>query len=259
MPLYPVRGEKLLVRRGLPREPLASTLVRALVHLASETPGITALNVVQIERDRAFALRSQGWLLSSERHSYWRNPGHASFDAYVEAIPRRKRHLLRKERRRVAALGLDVRILSGHDIPPSLVDDYYRGHAAVCRRYGMRPWLPAAMYRELIERMPDAVRLIAAFDAGRFVAGIFCLVGGGTLYQRTWSAATEVPGLAFELICHLPIAFAIEQGLALVDTGLTGKHKVQRGYPAEPVFSAHWFLDDRLREQARSILAAIAH
>jgi len=256
VPLFPVRGERLLVRKGLPRPALERTLVRALVHFAVATPGVGALNVTHVTRERALGLQAQGWLVSHEPHCFWRNRPHASFDAYVGSLPHRKRYLLNKERRRVDGLGLDIRILPGAEITPPLLDDYYRGHAAVCRRYGFRPWLPLAMYRETLARMPGAVRLIAAFDAGRFVAGIFCMVGGGTLFLRTWSALHDAPGLAFELICYRPIRYAIEEGLALVDSGLIGPHKVQRGYPVEPVFTAHWFPDERLQARARAVLAS---
>jgi predicted N-acyltransferase len=257
VPFYPVRGEKLLVRPGPHEAALRTTLVDALVHLASSHPGLRALNVMNIGRERALELRSRGWLLSSERHCFWRNPGHESFDAYAASLPHRKRYQVLKERRRVARLGRDTRILPGRDVGPALLDAYYRGHAKVCRRYGMRPWLPVGMFAHLIERMPDAVRLIAAFDGDRYVAGIFCLVGGRTLYLRTWSALDDVPFLPFELICYRPIAMAIEQGLGHVDSGLIGMHKVHRGYAVEPVYSAHWFFDDRLRELARATLSAM--
>ena len=257
IPLYPIRGRKLLVRQGAPQAALESALARMLKTLASERYRTAALNVMQVDAAQARSLERAGWLLSSETHAFWHNRGYADFDAYLATLPHRKRYAIRRERRRAAELGLEVRTLTGEAITPDLLQRYCDGHAMVCARYGNRPWLPAAMYRELVERMPESVMLIAAFDGDAFVAGVFCLVDDDALYLRTWSAPREIPDLCFELVCHRPVIHAIEHGLALVDSGLTGAHKRVRGYVDEPVLSAHWFLDARLGALARRILAEV--
>ena len=256
VPLYPIRGPKLLLHPDAPRVRMESALVRALEDLAGRKHRTAALNVMQLDESQARAFRRNGWLLSSEQHAFWHNPGHASFDGYLAALPHRKRYMILKERRETLALGLEVRTLSGDQITTALLASYYAGHVAVCRRHGNRPWLPPALYDELVARMPQSVRMIAAFDGDAFVAGVFCLVDHDTLYLRTWSTLRELPTLCFELICYRPFIHAIEHGLAMVDSGLSGPHKRQRGYVDEPVFSAHWFLDPRLGALARETLAA---
>lgn len=254
VPLYPIRGPKLLVRDGLARAPLENLLIRALEQFATARADARVLNVMQLEELQARRLERAGWLLSSETHGFWRNPGYARFEDYLAALPHRKRYAIRKEQRLFEGLGYEVRILQGEEITPLLLDRHDEGHVAVCARHGNRPWLPRALYGELTARMPQSVRMIAAFEHGAWVASVFCLVDRDTLYLRTWSTLREVPALCLELVCRRPIAHAIEQGLALVDSGLSGPHKRQRGFVDEPVFSAHRFFEHRLRELAIGVL-----
>ncbi|MEN9314314.1 MAG: hypothetical protein RIS35_707 [Pseudomonadota bacterium] len=254
VPLYPVRGPKLLVRDGEPREPLEKLLVHALERFATSRADASMLNVMQVDEEQARRLERAGWLLSSETHGFWRNPGYVRFEDYLAALPHRKRYALLKERRQFADLGYAVRILRGEEITRPLLDRHHEGHVAVCARYGNHPWLPRALYGELTARMAQCVRMIAAFEGDDLVASIFCLQDRDTLYLRTWSAVREAPALCLELVCHRPIEYAIEQGLAEIDSGLSGTHKRHRGYIDEPVFSAHRFFDDRLRELALRVI-----
>jgi predicted N-acyltransferase len=253
VPLYPIRGPKLLVRPGLPEAALRARLLEALKRLAACT-GVEALNVMHVDAAEADDLARAGWIVSRETHGFLRVAGHATYGDYLSTLPYRKRRQARRDRARADALGLDVRFLHGEEVTAALLERYYEGHVAVCSRHGNRPWLPQSMFAELLGRLPAAVRLIAAFDGDRYVAGMFCLIDDTTLYLRTWSAVATAPGLAVDLICHRPIEFAISQRLCRIDSGLTAPHKQLRGYREEPVFCGHWFLDPRLAALAEQTL-----
>lgn len=255
VPLYPIRGPKLLVRPGQPEAALRARLLEALKRLAACTR-VEALNVMHVDAAEADDLARAGWTMSRETHGFLDVAGHATYGDYLSTLPYRKRRQVRRDRAAANALGLDVRFLSGEEVSAALLERYYAGHVAVCGRHGNRPWLPQSMFTELLARLPDAVRLIAAFDGDRYVAGIFCLVDDTTLYLRTWSAFAMAPGLALDMICHRPIEFAISQRLSRIDAGLTASHKQLRGYAEEPVFSAHWFLNPGLAALARQTLGS---
>jgi predicted N-acyltransferase len=246
------------VRPGAPRETLRVLLIQGLKRLAVQRYRRPGLNLMHIDAELAGQLGEDGWLISHEQHAFWYNRGYADFEDWLGALPHRKRYTIRRERRRFAELGLDIRLFAGPDISPRLLEAYYAGHRQVCLRYGNRPWLPPETLRCLVEEMPGAVRLLAAFDRGRYIAGAFWIVAGEGLVLRTWSAFDERPGLCFELNCHRPIEFALENGLKYVDAGLTAAYKPQRGYFDEAVASAHWFSDPRLRRLAERELAALA-
>ncbi len=75
---------------------------------------------------------------------------------------------------------------------------------------------------------------------GEPVAGALNLVGREALYGRNWGCSGDFPFLHFELCYYRAIDYAIEHGLARVEAGAQGEHKIQRGYLPKPTYSAHW-------------------
>ncbi len=81
----------------------------------------------------------------------------------------------------------------------------------------------------------------------RYVAGALNLIGGDCLYGRYWGAVEHHPYLHFEVCYYQAIDYAIEHGLARVEAGAQGEHKLARGYMPTTTYSAHWIADPGLR------------
>ncbi len=250
LPLFPVLGPKLLCAPGGNRGRITKLLIRGLRQLAFERLGLGVLDIANIDAETAARLAEDGWLVSQEVHSVWTNAAYPDYPAYLDSLPHRKRYKILHERRTFAEQGIEIRLLPGEFITPQLIDEYYSGHVKVCSRYGNRPWLPKSCWIALLQAMPQSIVLAAAFDGNQFLAGSLWIIDGTTLRIRTWSAHQEIPRLVMELVCHRPVEFAIVRQLACVDSGLFGKHKRERDYADYPVFSAHCFRDEGLRELA---------
>ena len=63
------------------------------------------------------------------------------------------------------------------------------------------------------------------------------------LYGRNWGALQSHKFLHFECCYYRAIDYAIEHGLARVEAGAQGPHKVQRGYLPSPIYSLHYIRD----------------
>ena len=87
--------------------------------------------------------------------------------------------------------------------------------------------------------MADRLLLILALRGGEPIAGALNLIGADALYGRYWGTVEEVPHLHFEICYHQAIEAAIARGLARVEAGAQGPHKLSRGYAPVPTFSAH--------------------
>jgi predicted N-acyltransferase len=61
--------------------------------------------------------------------------------------------------------------------------------------------------------------------------------------------------LHFELCYYQAIEFAIAQGLARVEAGAQGEHKIQRGYLPSVTYSGHWIAHRGFREAIAGSLA----
>ena len=60
--------------------------------------------------------------------------------------------------------------------------------------------------------------------------------------------------LHFELCYYQAIEIAIERGLARVEAGAQGPHKLSRGYEPVKTYSAHWIADPGFREAVADFL-----
>ena len=75
------------------------------------------------------------------------------------------------------------------------------------------------------------------------VAGAFNLIGRDTLYGRNWGSDGAHRFLHFEACYYQAIEFAIERGLARVEAGAQGEHKIGRGYLPVETRSFHYIVD----------------
>jgi predicted N-acyltransferase len=102
--------------------------------------------------------------------------------------------------------------------------------------------------------MAERVLLVMAARNGRWIAGALNLIGDDCLYGRNWGAVEHVPFLHFELCYYQAIEWAIGHGLARVEAGAQGEHKIARGYLPHPVRSAHYIADPALRAPVENYL-----
>ena len=63
--------------------------------------------------------------------------------------------------------------------------------------------------------------------------------GGTTLWGRFWGARADFDALHFELCYHLPIAWGLPRGIARIEAGAQGPHKLKRGYLVADCPSVH--------------------
>src|SRR3546814_7378158 len=90
---------------------------------------------------------------------------------------------------------------------------------------------------------------------GEFVAGALNLKSSDTLYGRNWGSLGRFRFLHFETCYYQAIDYAIAHGLARVEAGAQGEHKIQRGYLPSPTYSAHWIADAGFRRAIEDFLA----
>jgi predicted N-acyltransferase len=251
VPFSPVPGPRLLIRpgTGIPVAAMAGALVQACQQLGTSSVHATFCTEAEWQ-----ALGEAGWLQRMGVQFHWHNRGYTSFDDFLAALSSRKRKVLRRERRDANAAGLAFLALRGPDIRAVHWDaffDFY--HATVDRKWGSA-YLTRDFFTLLGERLGDRVVLMLALHDGTPVAGALNLAGADTLYGRNWGCRGDWPFLHFELCYYRAIDFAIEHGLARVEAGAQGEHKIQRGYVPCPTWSAHWIAHSGLRRAVADFL-----
>jgi predicted N-acyltransferase len=252
VPFTPVPGPRLLVRPEV-GAPARAMLAHALVS-AAEQLNVSSLHVTFCHEDEWDALGNAGLLKREGMQYHWHNRGYGTFDDFLGTLKSSKRKTIRKERARVSEQGLSLEVLTGATLSPDIWDAFYPFYrSTVDKRWGSA-YLTKRFFARLGETMPERVVLMMARHGGRYVAGALNLLGADTLYGRVWGCRREFEFLHFEACYYQAIEFAIRHGLARVEAGAQGPHKLQRGYEPVATYSAHWIRDAGFRDAVERFL-----
>ena len=246
VPFTPVPGPRLLLRPEV-GAPARGMLAHALVS-AAEQLNVSSLHVTFCREDEWDTLGNAGLLKRQGVQYHWHNRGYGTFDDFLGTLKSSKRKTIRKERARVGEQGLSIEVLTGDTLTPDIWGAFYPFYlSTVDKRWGSA-YLTRRFFARLGETMPERVVLMMARHGGRYVAGALNLLGADTLYGRVWGCRREFEFLHFEACYYQAIEFAIRHGLARVEAGAQGPHKLQRGYEPVATSSAHWIRDPGLRD-----------
>lgn len=249
VPFTPVPGARLLLR-----DADAAPGLIAAIEAVTDQNGLSSAHATFVEEAQLDAFRAAGWLIRRGVQFHWANRGYGSFDDFLGDLASRKRKNLRKERA-AAVEGLTIRHLTGAAITEAHWDAFWVFYQDTGARKWGRPYLSRAFFSLLGQEMADDVLLILAERDGRPIAGALNLIGADALYGRYWGCREDVPFLHFELCYYQAIDAAIERGLARVEAGAQGEHKLARGYAPVPTWSAHYIPDAGFRRAIADFLA----
>ncbi len=241
VPFTPATGRRFLVKPG--KEALATAaLVQGAVSLASENR-LSSLHVTFCTEAEAKRGEDIGLLHRVTQQYHWKNRGYVSFDAFLDDLSSRKRKAIRKERRTAQSFGGDLVCLSGGEVLPEHWDAFWVFYQDTgARKWGM-PYLTRSFFEIAHETLRDDMLLVLAIRDGRPIAGALNFIGRETLFGRYWGATEHHPCLHFEACYYQAIDYAIANGLATVEAGAQGDHKLARGYLPVETHSLHWLAD----------------
>ena len=252
-PFTPATGSRLLVRPDIPVEAGYDMLLGGALTLC-EQMGVSSMHINFPNQAEWDWLGAQGLAQRQGQQYHWFNRGYGSFEDFLADLSSGRRKTIRRERRDAQA-GLEILCLTGADLTEDAWDAFYGFYMDTGSRKWGRPYLNRLFFSLLGERMADQVLLIMARRNGRWIAGALNLIGEDALYGRNWGCVEDVAFLHFELCYYQAIDWAIQRGLARVEAGAQGQHKIARGYLPTPVYSAHYIADPALRGPVEDFVA----
>ena len=245
VPFTPVPGPRLLVgtEQGPQADRAAAGLIEAAITFAGRME-VSSLHITFPDRTDWQRLGAAGLVQRIGQQFHWHNRGYRTFDEFLAALVSRKRKSIRKERRVLAENGITVRALTGSEISDDDWDAFYRFYVDTYDRKWGAPYLTREFFETITARLSDRVVLVMAWRDGRRIAGALNFRGADALFGRNWGCEEDHDFLHFECCYYQAIEYAIAHGLARVEAGTQGPHKVQRGYLPARTYSAHWFNND---------------
>ena len=247
-PFTPVPGPRLLAKD----EDGARLLIRAAEAVVRQN-GLSSAHATFVAPEQMVLFENAGWLVRRDVQFHFANSGYADFEDFLATLTSARRKQLRKERAR-AVEGLRVEELTGDAIGPDHWDAMWLFYQDTGARKWGQPYLTREAFDLIGARMADRVILLIAYEGERPVAGAMHFVGGDTLYGRYWGCLTDIPYLHFELCYYRAIDIAIARGLARVEAGAQGGHKLARGYGPVATWSAHFIADPGFRRAVAEFL-----
>ena len=247
-PFTPATGPRLL----LSNPAYAAPLLRAAETLCLRH-GFSSAHATFIEAEQLPLFENAGWLPRNDIQFHWLNRGYASFEEFLGELSSAKRKNLRKERQ-AAQQGVEIRALTGAEVRPEHWDAFWLFYQDTGSRKWGSPYLTREAFDLFGERMGERVLLILGFEGGRPIAGALNFIGGEALYGRYWGCRVDKPFLHFELCYYQAIDAAIERGLARVEAGAQGGHKLARGYEPVRTWSMHYIADPGFRAAVADFL-----
>ena len=254
VPFTPATGRRFLTRPGW--EDVGRTaLVQGAVQVAEDN-GLSSLHITFCTEEEAAAGERIGLLRRTTQQFHWENAGYGSFDDFLGSLSSRKRKTIRKERAQAQGFGGDIVSLTGDDLRPEHWDAFWRFYQDTGARKWGSPYLTRSFFDLVQETMRDDVLLVLAVREGVPVAGALNFIGRDVLFGRYWGCTEHHPCLHFELCYYQAIDAAIARGLARVEAGAQGEHKLARGYLPVPTHSLHWIADPGFSEAVENYLEA---
>jgi predicted N-acyltransferase len=183
----------------------------------------------------------------------WQNQNFEKFDDYLAQFNANQRRNIKRERRKIKGLRINITPYAGNQIPPEFLPLMYRFYVHTNDQFG--PWsckyLSKAFFDDLHARYRHRLVLMAVHhEQNRQVPmGMSLLITKGDfLYGRYWGSFDNIDSLHFNACYYSPIEWAIDRGIKYFDPGIGSEHKLRRGFRAVPNFSLHKFYDLRLQQ-----------
>ena len=241
VPHTPATGRRFLVRPGF-EEAGTAALVQGAVQL-TDNNALSSLHVTFCTEGEVARAEELGLMSRKSQQFHWHKRDYADFDGFLASLSSRKRKNIRKERAHAQDFGGTIHTFTGDQIEPEHWDAFWQFYQDTGARKWGSPYLTREFFDLAQESLRDDIALVLAERDGRWVAGALNFIGRETLFGRYWGCTEHHPFLHFELCYYRAMDFAIAHGLARVEAGAQGEHKLARGYLPSPTWSLHWMRD----------------
>ncbi|MBD3646705.1 MAG: N-acetyltransferase, partial [Pseudomonadales bacterium] len=258
VPFTPATGRRLLTRPGADADDYENYLLSGAMQVAEQAE-VSSVHLTFVAEDQWQRMGKLGFLQRTHKQFHWFNDGYETFDDFLKALSSKKRKNIRRERRDAVADGMEIELLTGSDLREEHWDAFYRFYIDTGSRKWGTPYLTREFFSIIGETMPEHVLLILVKRDGRYIAGAINFIGSECLFGRNWGCIEDHQFLHFEVCYYQAIEFAINHGLARVEAGAQGPHKLARGYLPVHTYSAHWIVNEGFRDAVNRFLDEERH
>jgi len=246
IPFTPATGPRICMLPEEDHDTVYRALLSGIAQLAKRQT-ISSFHLLFPNESVANRLVDESTHLRVGSQFHWFNEGFEDFEEFLTTFSSRKRKNLRRERKRVAEQGLNLKTLVGDEISAHDWEQFHHFYQLTyAKRSGHGGYLNKEFFTQTAAGMGEQVIMVRASLGDRAVAAALYFRSNDTLFGRYWGAEYEYDCLHFEACYYQGIEFCIANGLKRFDPGAQGEHKIQRGFRPIKTYSNHWIADARL-------------
>lgn len=246
VPFTPATGTRFLTHPASDRRGLIRIMANALVDMCRQT-GLSSVHVNFCLPDEAALLGASGFVSRTGYQFHWTNPGWRTFDDYLAAFRSKRRGQIKRERRELAAQGVEITAHCGTAIPDDSFGPMFRLYESTINKlYWGRQYLNRPLFELVRRRWKHRLCFILARRGRDIVAGTFNVRKNGVLYGRYWGTFEELRFLHFNVCYYAAIEYCLREAIGRFEPGAGGEFKYLRGFDARPTISMHFLSDPRL-------------
>ena len=253
IPFTPATGPRLMSAPGM-EAGIALKAFDGAIGTLCRRHEVSSAHITFLQDQEWNEWQALGWMGRTDTQFHWQNRGYERFDDFLAQLSSRKRKNIRKERKNIAALGLEFEFLTGSDLRERHWDAFFEFYLDTGGRKWGTPYLTRTFFSRISQTMADDILLILVKESGRYIAGALNFIGSDTLFGRNWGAEKDVPFLHFETCYYRAIDYAIANRLKWVEAGAQGPHKLARGYEPVTTCSAHYIVNEDFARAVRRFL-----
>lgn len=254
IPFTPATGPRLFIAEGEDEKTIAKAFAEALRRIVEKIE-VSSAHILFPSPAQAKVLAETGLAERYGIQFHWKNHGYVTYDDYLAKFSSKRRNQWKRERKEMAAQGIEIETLQGRDITPEIIDIAYRFYTTTVHKfYWGRQYLNRAFFEEIVEKLGNGVEVVMARHEGRPIAGAWNFVGKNALFGRYWGALEDRPFLHFNVCYYHSIEQCILRKLERFEPGAGGEHKMSRGFEPTITHSLHHLHDPRLDGAVRNYL-----
>ena len=249
IPYTPASGQRMLCRQNR-QEELFPILLNAVIKLV-QAEDFSGVHILFSDAEQQTFLAQKPLICRHDCQYHWHNREYHNFDDFLSRLTARKRKNIRRERQKVAQVGIQLRCLDGHSASEKDWQDFTNFYNQTFAEKNGMATFNLGFFQQVATALPDHVLLVLANDGDDCIAGALMYKSDSTLFGRHWGSVEHFDSLHFEACYYQGIEHCIASGLAHFEPGAQGEHKIARGFEPTLTRSFHWVKDEQFRHSLK--------
>ncbi len=253
IPFTPTTGKRIIVHPKYDYKTCSLLLVDIIIELSKEL-SLSSIHCLFMDKQEQEILKEAGFIERITHQYHWENRDYEDFDHFLQNFRSSKRKQVKKERKSVYDLNMDIQILRGDDIKKEHIEAMWQFYSNTNLKKWGTAYLNHEFFNLIHSNFSDRMLMVMAKSNENWLGGSINFLKSSRLFGRYWGTITNISNLHFECCYYSLIDYAIRNNIKVFEAGAQGEHKFLRGFKAVPIYSSHLFFNKSATDSISSYL-----